>query len=375
MRLLINTATTFKGGGVQVASSFIDELRHFKEHEYHIILGQGIAQIIDTDNYPDFKFYKIPYRPAQRVFSLRDQGAFLKQVEEEVKPDCVFTTSGPAYWRPKAPHLMGFNLPHYLYPDSPFFRTIGLAGRLKWFLKGQIIKYYTSRDADAYVVQTDDVKERLKKWINKQDVYTVTNTYGDQYNTMGADTPSVLPVKQSGEFRLLMLSSYYAHKNFEIINDIISQYNEYERENIKFVLTLPQDTFESIFSSEMRKYIYNVGPVKPSECPQLYKDCDAVFLPTLLECFSATYAEAMKMGLPIITTDLGFAHTVCGKAALYFKPLDAADAKNKIILLYADGGLRKALTDAGEDEMKKFNSSRERAARFLELSLNLIKKQ
>src|SRR5690606_18410540 len=97
------------------------------------------------------------------------------------KPDVVFTTSGPSYWRPQAPHLMGYNLPHYIYTDSPYFNIISTKERLKWKLKGAVVKKFTRTDADAYVVQTDDVKDRLKKWIKKDKIFTVSNTYGKQF--------------------------------------------------------------------------------------------------------------------------------------------------------------------------------------------------
>ena len=52
MRLLINTATTFKGGGVQVAKSFIEECRRFPEHEYIVVLGLNLTAQIDKKNFP-----------------------------------------------------------------------------------------------------------------------------------------------------------------------------------------------------------------------------------------------------------------------------------------------------------------------------------
>ncbi|RYD70024.1 MAG: glycosyltransferase family 1 protein, partial [Sphingobacteriales bacterium] len=342
----------------------------------HVILGEGVSSITHTTAFPsNFTFYKIPYRPAERVFSLNDQAAFLKDVERQATPDCVLTTSGPAYWRPKAPHVMGFNLAHYLYPDSAFYDIISKKSKIKWRLKGRVIKHYFKNDADAYVVQTNDVNERLRSWLGTDKVYTVTNTYGSQYDIEPTGEKKFLPQNTNNEFRLLMLSSYYPHKNFEIIDKIMSLLEPSEKEKVKFVLTLPDDSFNNLFSEENRKYIYNVGPVKPKDCPQLYSECEAVFLPTLLECFSATYAEAMRMKLPIVTTDLGFAHTVCGEAALYFTPLDAADAKNKILLLWRDANLRKELVEAGQKEMEKFNSSRQRAVRFLEITQDLINRK
>ena len=102
MRLLINTASTHKGGGVQVAKSFIEECKKFKEHEYAIILGENIAKTINKTEYPkNFCFQNAPFRPAIKVFSWSSHNYFLKELENEWKPDVVFTTTGPSYWRPK----------------------------------------------------------------------------------------------------------------------------------------------------------------------------------------------------------------------------------------------------------------------------------
>lgn len=375
MRLLINTATTHKGGGVQVAKSFIEECRQYPEHDYIVVLGLNLASLIDQNTFPsNFKFFEIPYRPATRVFSFKDPAEYLKKVEEEHKPDVVFTTSGPGYWRPKVPHVMGYNLPHYIYEDSPFSQKISLIHRFKWKLKGAVIKHYVKNDADAYVVQTDDVNNRLRNWLKTdKPITTVSNTYGEQYNGFKKTIDNFLPELEKGEFRFLMLSAYYEHKNLEILNDIIPLIQEDKDFNVKFVTTLPNSTFVKVFSEQSQKNIFNIGPVKPDDCPQLFLETQAVFLPTLLECFSATYAEAMKMKLPIITTDLGFAKTICGSAALYFDPINARDAFDKIIKLVESRVLYKELLLNAEKEITKFNSASQRAAKYLEICSQMLK--
>jgi glycosyltransferase involved in cell wall biosynthesis len=375
MHILINTASTHKGGGVQVAKSFIEECKAYPLHQFTVILGLGLYSLIDTTLFPkNFSFYYIPYRPATLVFTFKDQAAFLKKVEKEVKPDVVFTTSGPAYWKPKAPHLMGYNLPHYIYKDSPFFKLLTFHQKVKWKLKGEVIKYFTKRDAQAYVVQTEDVNARLRKWIDAKNVITVTNTYGSQYNNKGT-SQKLLPEKKSEEYRLLLLSGYYTHKNIELINKIVPLLIKQGDSDVKFVLSLPEEDYKKIIEQNVREHVINIGPVRPEDCPKLYKECDAVFLPTLLECFSATYAEAMKMKLPIITTNLGFAKTVCGKAALYFEPLNAVDASEKILQLKNTPSLKNKLLNAAESEIEKFNSATQRAALYLHICEKIMYKQ
>ncbi|MFK2341775.1 glycosyltransferase [Bacteroides fragilis] len=87
-------------------------------------------------------------------------------------------------------------------------------------------------------------------------------------------------------------------------------------------------------SEEAKKSIVNLGIIDVSKCPQLYNECDALFLPTLLECFSANYVEAMKMRKPIVTSNLPFATNVCKNAALYFDPMNAHDIVEKFLFWY-----------------------------------------
>jgi len=374
MKILINTASTFKGGSIQVASSFLEECKKYPQHTYVVILGRSIAKLIQAETFPvNFSFYTIPFRPATKVFSF-NQSSYFEKIEQEVQPDVVFTTSGPAYWRPNSPHLMGFNLPHYVYNESPFFQQLSLNKRIFWYFKGKTIQWFTKRDADYYVVQTDDVNIRLRKWINTQNVITVSNTYGAQYENVEKKHSHQLSAKEKNEFRFLLLSGYYKHKNIEILNDVCEKLLAKGVNNIRFVLTLPQEEFNKIIKIKYHNLIYNVGPQKPVDCPKLYQECDAIFLPTLLECFSATYAEAMKMKVPIITTDMGFARTVCGEAALYYKPTDAGDAVNKILALNSDKNLQSDLIRGGKEELKKFHTPEARAKKYLEICEDILQK-
>lgn len=372
MILLINTASTYKGGGVQNAKSFIEECRHIQGNEYHIIYGPSLADKINIMDFPDnFHFYKIEYRPATRILSLNLRDSFFKEIEQKVKPDVVFTTSGPAYWKPNAPHLVGYNLAHYIYPESPFFKKISFKKKLKWKLKGLVIKYYFKRDSEHFVVQTEDINMRLSRWLNTDKVYTVSNTCNKYYYNPKI-FPAKLPRRKEDEFRLLLFSAYYYHKNFEIIPRIIDELPENYRDKIKFVLTLEKDVYKRVFAPEYYKSIYNVGPVKIEEGPSLYKECDAMFLPTLLECFSASYPEAMIMEKPIITTDLGFARSICGEAALYFSPLEPKDAAAKIVTVVSDPGIRQSLINNGRERLKLFLRPDERAREYLRICQSIL---
>lgn len=371
MKLLVNTSSSFKGGGIQTSNSFLSECRKYPENEYHVILGLMLAEVVDADSFPDnFKFYKIPYRPATKVFSLSRADGFMSKVENQVKPDCVYSIGGPAYWRPKAPHIMGYTLPHYIYPESPFFKTFSLLQKIKWGLKGMVIKHFIEQDADEYVVQTDDVNVRLREWIGSNKVHTITNAFGSYFINPDLTSDLKLPPRQEGEKRLLMLSVYYTHKNFEIINEISAKLDAVGNDRIKFILTLPDEILKRVFTPTALKRIINIGPIKPRQCPGLYAQADFVFLPTLLECFSANYVEGMVMEKPILTSDMSFAETVCGEAAVYFDPLDADDIIDKTLGLIGSPELQQQLIKQGKERLKVFNTAEERALKVLGLCQN-----
>jgi glycosyltransferase involved in cell wall biosynthesis len=97
----------------------------------------------------------------------------------------------------------------------------------------------------------------------------------------------------------------------------------------------------------LEKSIVAVGAIPHEELAAWYRHTDALFMPTLLESFSGTYLEAMAHERPILTSDLDFAHEVCGQAALYFDPRDPQQACREIIRLKDDPSVRAALLQAG----------------------------
>ena len=79
---------------------------------------------------------------------------------------------------------------------------------------------------------------------------------------------------------------------------------------------------QTLKKERLDEVVINVGPVRMSNVPSLYNQCDGLLMPTLLESFSGTYVEAMYHRKTILTSRLDFAEDVCGAAAFYFNPLD-----------------------------------------------------
>ena len=64
MKLIINTSNLYVGGGLQVALSFLHELKELSlAHEYHIFTSTAIDLQLNKDTFTEnFSFYLIEYQ-------------------------------------------------------------------------------------------------------------------------------------------------------------------------------------------------------------------------------------------------------------------------------------------------------------------------
>ena len=373
MVLIINASCFRFGGAVQVALSFIYECRKFPQNQYHVFVGSGVKKSLKEDEFPDnFHFYYFDFG----IISLTKTPLInrtLSKFEIAIRPDCVVTTSGPSYWHSKAPHLMGFNLGLYIYFDSPYFQTISSYRKARIFIKRAIHFWFFKRDADAFIVQTDDVNQRVRKALKTNKVFTISNTHNGFYNEPLTKKLS-LPPKKKDDLWFLTLTSYYRHKNLEIIPGILQELKHRGYTNIRFLLTLNDRTFADVYKNENSDSIINVGFVKPEDCPALYNECDYMFLPSLAECFSASYPEAMVMKRPIVTTDLPFARSICEDAALYYEPMNSVSAADAIEELLKNKDIGLTLTENGLKRLSYFVSAEERAKQILQICKTIAEK-
>jgi len=74
----------------------------------------------------------------------------------------------------------------------------------------------------------------------------------------------------------------------------------------------------------------------------------------------------MKMSIPIITTDLPFAHYICGASALYFDPLSAESALKKIREI-KNPDRKNELIEKGSERLKEFGSANERLEKYISI--------
>ena len=215
MKILINTSNLKLGGAIQVAHSFINEIRTNRKHQFYVVLSKELSEQININDFnSNFKFYSYSITP--RVLkSFIGKDYFLDNLENRIKPDRVFSVFAPTYWKPKAKHIVGFAKPQYIYKGSPFFKQIAFIEKLKLKIKKFIHLHDIKRFSSCVITESEDVSNRLSVLVKSKKVYTVTNYFNQIYQQPKKWDRSINLEKFDGD-TLLTISSYYPHKNLNI---------------------------------------------------------------------------------------------------------------------------------------------------------------
>ncbi|MBR4918817.1 MAG: glycosyltransferase [Bacteroidales bacterium] len=369
MRLLVNASNLGPGGATQVADSFCSSLDRFSDIQFVVVLTPQMKNIAEKIiGYENVKtvVYQIHNTWRSYLFA-RDK--FLDNLVESENIDMVFSIFAPTWWTPRKPHLCGFALAHLIMPESPYFKTLHFKQRLKQALMNKILTFYYWRSSKYYYTENPMVTERVHKLLHCRRVYTITNYYNQIF-----DQPENQVYKKMTSFdgvTLLTITSAYPHKNLSIAIDIANNLKvKHPDFKFRFVFTIKETEYPSL-PNEVKDNFLFIGRVDISECPSLYEQCDIAFQPTLLECFTATYPESMRMNKPIVTTDLEFARGLCGDAAIYYDPLSAEDASEKIYFLANNKNMQLLLASKGKEQLNHFDNYTARADKLVKCCIDV----
>jgi glycosyltransferase involved in cell wall biosynthesis len=367
MNILINCSNLKIGGGLQVAHSFVSNLKDFKEHRFVIVASSELTKQIDLNSFPK-NIKVIMYNVnAKALKTIIGKDPFLDKIVLDNLIDTVFSVFGPTYWKPKVKHIVGYAKPHYVYTNSPFFKTLSLMSSLKLNIKKFFHMYDFKHNNQVLITENEDVSQRLRDIIKGKEIHTVTNYYNQIFDQEEKWDRSLQLPKFEG-FTLLTVSANYPHKNLQIIPKVIAYLIQNDKDfNFRFVVTLKQGELGLNLEEDINRNIVYLGKTNINQCPWLYSQSDAIFLPTLLECFTATYPEAMRMKRPILTSNLNFATGLCEDAAVYFEPLDAKNIGDAIYEMATNSNRRERLIKNGEEQLKKYDTYATRAEKYIEI--------
>lgn len=367
MRIVVLCHNLHIAGGYTVGINFV---RAFKavagSHEFLITVTPGVGyEDIELPSGSEIYIYRGGRNVLKRyMFDCHELPKLLKSF----KSDVIFAMGNLGVTVHGYKQAVLFHDSHLVYPSKYYALESKKYLFLKWLVKKRMqmcLKY-----TDLVFCQTPVTKKRFAETYHypTEKISIMHNAVSEFSNIskLQAVVPGVL--KEKSQFNMFFLAKFCAHKNFEILIDIFRDYRD-ELKDVRCIVTISPEQHPNAqkFLNNIKKYnlqdhIINVGPLKQEELAGYFFHSDAMFFPTFLESFSGTYIEAMHFGLPILTSDLDFAHYICKEAAVYFDPWDPADAVEKIIKVKNDLALRQELINKGKIHVKTFFKSWDQVA-------------
>ena len=370
-RVVVDMANLRMGGAVQVAASFLDELATLRA-------DTGI-----TERFPWIEHLQIeastsvsknlsPGTAASLTLQLRDRrwNERLAWGRQREQFEVSFVLFGPEYGRGRAGRrIIGFADGVTVLPSLPGRGLISAGARLRRLARRSVWRL-TLGHAALIVVESDLLRVHLRQLLSHDppEVEVVPNSFSGLFDTPKLWRSLEVPVsgRTPGSLLLAYVARAYPHKNHAFLAHLHDVLRDDHEVDVRFVVTLSASEWSNM-GPDFHRAAINVGPIDISQAPRLYEACHAVIFPSLLESFSVTPLEAMRMAKPLFASDRNFVRDVCGDAPLYIDPTDPRTAAAVIAGAFADASSLSDHVRLGLDLVSSMPSARDRACRYIEL--------
>lgn len=366
MKILVNASTLVVGGGIQIGVSFIENVFHNKEFKWLFLVSSGIYDNLEAGIKSDSRVVCIERSPAGILKGIKSRQR-IKRISKEFDPNLIYSIGFPSYIRFSKIEIGRYTNPWEFNKKPLPWHTIHGLHRKIIIRLGISYRRFWARNADYIETQTEAAKNGIAKKVPfpKKRIKVIPNSLNSVFLEERKKKMNCQNIYDR-ENIAFSLAAPYEHKNLDLIPQVASILKKDYGISLKFILTIPKSSSlwlkiqEEAKNLKVSELVINVGVLKIKDCLDYYKKSKLVFLPTLLEVFSATYIESMAMRVPIITSDLEFAHDNCKDGALYFEAGNAHDAALKIKQILLNKELQEKLIEKGERVLMDYPSSEQK---------------
>ena len=357
LKLLVLAHTNRGPGASAVVVNLLRALNSIN-HELEVIpvlpVGCGYEDIVTACSLPAIWFDQRGSFSRRLFFDT----VTLPQKVRLIKPDVILALGNIGILNPRVPQAVLVQDAHFVYPRCHYGRMTAVQ-HLRYFVQRRQVRHCLRKSSILYC-QTATMLRRIEETFGihgRAEILSKGISAAVTEGLNNTDTPQEFKPFEE-RFRLICLTRYNPHKNLEAIVGMFICAREALQDVVVFItIAAAQHPNAKRLLDKIRQYglsghIVNLGPIEQRRIPTYFKNCHALLFPTLIESFSATYLEAMQLDLPILTSDLDFAHEICGPAALYFDPWYTQSMLEAVVRIRNDEDLRKRLAQAGRDRLK-----------------------
>lgn len=368
--IFVNALSLNIGGGRSIRDSYLRLLNEDRLTERYIVLVAK-GTIPDFVNNPLVQVMDLPAFCNKTIMIPLVHRIALGRLTRKLKVDVVLNFCD-VVMRTDAKQIYVLDYPYVFDVHPRVFVGMEPYLRLVAWAKIALHRLYF-HEPNVVVAQTDLARTVLIRKFGLKDVRVVGNAVTVDATTCEGSHYFHLPEG----IRLLYPTAYYPHKNLEVLLDV-AEAIKVQGLKYRIVTTVAPNCvgarrfIAAILDRGLSDVITNLGQIPLPRMQDLYRQCNAVLMPTLLESFSIVYLEAMYHRIPIFTSDLDFARAVCGVGARYFNPLDPNDILRSIHVVFGDEVIRHALIEAGSQHLESLPTWPQVYASFKNLIRELV---
>lgn len=359
MRILVNTVSTKKisGGAFQISQNFLLKTLEHRDVEWYYITSQDLDDVIGEqfNNIRGKRYFSLPTQPdfKHTYAKVKKQ---IKLLEQQIKPDVVYSITAPSYFTFEATEVMRFTNPLVTHPNKYSKSTQTWIERIRTWLycKNQV---RLMKKAHFFITQTETTKQGILRitGLPENHVCVVNNVLPSVFKQMDNT-----PIVEDDFINIACVGNPVPHKNFDILPDVLIELKRLGIENVRFHTTIP---FDHPLNNKLKKHLNelgmmknwkNYGRISQKELGAMYQRCQLCYLPTLLEVFSASTVEAMYFNLPIVATNFSFNTEVLADSSLYYEPQNAKAAAQQLAKLIADKALQEEMKEKMKIQLAKY---------------------
>lgn len=351
MRIIVNAISANTGGVVTYTRNLI---KYFAARNIEVIVY--VPQWFDVSQFEEREVRVRPvrvrfYGPVHRF--VWEQTAWRRIIKEE-KADVIFSSANYGVLYPRIPQVLLVQGEIYLNPvyRAKVFPKLSWRERMSALLR-QNLMLLSVRHSDTTVFPSNVALEAAARYSRRLPDRSVVNYLG--VSPSFSEPERRRQWREDGNIRLLYVSVYYPHKDPMTLADATLALRETGLPVLTRI-TMQEEDF-AVWDNAAGELAHlrqpkfaeclEMGRIEHDSLARALRDYDAFVFPSMAETFGFPMVEAMRVGVPLVVSDISVHREICADAAVYFELGNADHLADKIRFLNDNKAVRERLAAAG----------------------------
>lgn len=351
MNILIPALAIKKSGGTtRLLRNFLSAIgRIDKENKYIVCVNKDYKLNIE-----DEKIKVLSFDIKSNLHRFYWDQFEMRKLVKELKIDLILSLLNFGCINPSVKQL------NFQAGPTPFcqnyIKTLRLKGKIDTSIRRKLL-HMTMKASEVIITPSKAMRDMIRDFYSdiKESKFKVIHHAFDKErflnsNPLPSDVEKRLINIEPDTIKILYVSHLIPYKGYDVIIKAAKRLREWKT-RFKFIVTMDRvdwpegyDLYLSMIEKfGLSKNLLILNRVPEDAVANLYKQCDIFMFPSLCESFGFPMVEAMGSGLPIVAAGTPVNKEICGKGALYYDPLDAEEAAQKVRLLIEDNAVAEKL--------------------------------